>query len=265
MNDPGYGFFPKIYHSVAGFDKYRHFLRQRPGKAVVYLLLLSLILGVAGLIPFVLDINKMLNEFIAGFDKLVPDFTFENGKLSVEGKMPIKLGEGSSTIIIDTTGGTDESVLDDYDSAVLITSDRMIQKTYANKQVTNFDLMQGMRIDRESVKRILPVLKSVPVIVLIFGAFFFILAKFISALIVSLIGLIINAARGTGLPFGDIFKISVYSLTLPLLLGTLINLAGVAVPFLSLIFYLIAVVYVWGALNAIKRDMETPPQLPPME
>jgi hypothetical protein len=264
MNDPGMGFFPKIFHSMAGFGRYKYFIKQRPGKAVVYLLLLTLILGAVSLIPALLDFNKTISEFIVGFDNSVPNFTFENGKLTVEGKMPIIIGEGSSTLIIDTSGQTDESLLDEYDTAVLITSDRMIQKTYANKQVTNFSLMQGVRFNRESVKRVLPILKSLSVLILIFGAIFFICAKFISALFVSLIGLIINAVTGTGLPYRDVFKISAYSLTLPLFIGTLINLAGVNVPFLSLIFYLIAIVYVWGALNAIKKDMGAPP-LPPVE
>lgn len=264
MNDSGMGFFKKIYHSAAGFGKYRYFISQRPGKAVVYLLLLSLILGVFSLIPVAFDFNKTLNEFIVGFDQSVPEFTFENGKLSVEGEMPIIIGEGSSTLIIDTSTQDDESILNNYDTAVLITSDRMIQKTYANKQVTNFSLMQGVKFDRESVKRVLPVLKTLTVFIIIFGVIFFICAKFISAMIVSLAGLIINAATGTGLPYGDVFKISVYSLTLPMFIGTLINLTGAAVPYLNLIFYLIAIVYVWGAFSAIKNDM-APPPLPPAE
>ena len=262
MNDPGMGFFPKIFHSVAGFGKYRYFIRQRPGKAVVYLILLSLVMGVFSLIPPTKEFNKAVNEFIVNFDKLVPNFTFENGKLSVEGDMPIKLGEGSSTVIIDTSGQTDESILDNYDNAVLITSDRMIQKTYANKQVTNFSLMQSLKFNRDDVKGALPILKAFSVFIIIFGTIFFVCGKFISALIVSLIGLIINAARRTRLPFRDVFKISVYSLTLPLFIGTLINLTGVNVPFLSLIFYLIAVVYVWGAFNTIKKDIEAPPLSP---
>lgn len=264
MNDPGMGFFPKIYHSVAGFSKYRYFIRQRPGKAVVYLLLLSLILGAFSLIPIVLEYNKAINEFIAGFDKSIPNFTFENGKLSVEGTMPIIFGEGSSTLIIDTSSQADESILNNYDTAVLLTSDRMIQKTYANKQVTNFSLMQGVKLDRESIKNVLPIMKSLSIFIVIFGVIFIICGKFISALIVSLAGLIINAATGTGLPYRDVFKISAYSLTLPLFIGTLINLSGVPVPFLSLFFYLIAVVYVWGAFSTIKKEPDITP-LPPAE
>ena len=264
MNDPGMGFFQKIFHSVAGFGKYRYFIRQRPGKAVVYLLLLSLILGAVSLIPVVIDFNKTVSEFIVGFDKSVPNFTFENGKLSVEGDMPIIFGEGSSTLIIDTSSQADESLLNDYDTAVLITSDRMIQKTYANKQVTNFSLMQGLRLNRDDVKRTLPILKLFSVLYMIIGVIVFICAKFISALIASLIGLMINAITGTKLPYRDLFKISVYSLTLPLFIGTLINLTGVHIPFLNLIFYLIAIAYLWGAINMINKDQATPP-LPPAE
>lgn len=264
MNGPGMGFFQKIYYSVAGFGQYKSFIREKPGRAVVYLLLLGLIMGVFSLVTPMLDYNRAISEFMLDFDKKVPDFTFGNGKLTVEGNMPIILGEGSSTVIIDTSGRTDESILDDYDNAILITSDRMIQKNYANKQVTSFSLIQGIGFDREDLRRALPIVKIMTVFIAIFGLIFFICAKYISALVVSLAGLIINAATGTGLTYADVFKISAYSLTLPVLIGTMIDLSGVPVPYLTVIFYVVAIVYVWGAINAVKKD-RGPTPLPPAE
>lgn len=262
MDEPKLGFFHKIYYSMAGFNYYRYFIRQRTGKAVVYLLLLTLIIGIVSLIPVVYNYNNVINEMINGFDKSVPGFTFENGKLDVQGKMPIIIDNAGSTMIIDTSGQTDESVLDKYDRAILITSDKMIQKNFANKQVTDFSILQGFRLDKNSVKRFLPLLKWFATLILIFGSIFFIGIKFLSALVVSIIGLIINGSKKSHLRFADIFKLSAYSLTLPLLLGTLLDLIPVTIPYLWLIFYLIAFVYLLGAINVIKKDQEIPPLLP---
>lgn len=266
MNGPKMGLFQKIYYSAAGFGKYRSFIAEKPGRAVVYLLLLSLMLGALSLVTPVVDFNGAISEFMLNFDNEVPNFTFAGGKLAVEGDMPIILGEGGSTVIIDTSGQTDESILDDYDNAILITADRMIQKSYANKQVTNFSLMQGIAFDRDDVKRALPLVKLATVFIVIFGLIFFICAKFISALIVSLAGLIINAVMGTRLLYADVFKISAYSLTLPMFIGTLIALSGAPIPYIWVIFYIIAFVYVWGAMNAVKKELGAlPPPMPPME
>jgi hypothetical protein len=82
-------------------------------------------------------------------------------------------------------------------------------------------------------------------------------AKFITALIVSLFGLIINSARNTRLTYRSIFKISVYSMTLPLILGTILDFVIPAFPFKWLLFYVIAFVYVFGAINSIKREIDS--------
>lgn len=264
MNEPKLGFFQNIFYSIAGFNNYRYFIRQRTGKAVVYLLLLTLILGVASLIPVVYNYNNVVNEMITNFDKSVPGFTFENGKLDVQGEMPIIINDGASTMIIDTSGKTDESVLDNYDTAILVTSDKMIQKNYVRKQVTDFSMLQGFTMNKDSVKKLLPLLKWVASLIMIFGTIFFICIKFLSALIIGLIGMIINSAKSTHLRFADIFKLSVYSMTLPLLLGTLLDMIPYNIPLLWLVFYIIASVYLWGAINVIKKDQEIPP-LPPLE
>jgi len=261
------GFFQKVYYSIAGFNYYKYFIKQSKWKAIVYLLLLALILGIISMIPFVYYFNNITNEMATGFSKSVPDFTFENGKLDVRGQMPIIISNSGTTIIIDTSVNTDESILDNYDNALLITSDRMIQKSYANKQVTDFGLIQGFKIDKKGIETMMPqlslLLKIVAAVIIIFGSIFFICFKFISALIISVIGLIINSVTKANLKYVDIFKLSVYSMTLPLLLGTLLNLFTFNVPFLPtilwMVFYLIASVYLWGAINIIKKEREIPP------
>lgn len=264
MNEPRLNFFTKVYYSMAGFENYRFFISQKMGRTVVYLLLLSLIIGLIGIIQPMVETNNMIGQVIEGIEDVIPDFTFENGKLDVHAEMPIIIGESGSTIIIDTSGATNESILDSYDNAILILENRMIQKNFANQQVTDFSMLQGIRLDRDSVKNMLPLIKWFMLILFIILPPFIIAGRFLSALLVSIIGIIINSARNTGLPYRDIFSISAYALTLPLIICTILDIAGVPFLLSTLVYYLIAAIYTWGAINSIKRHTEIP-QIPPMD
>jgi len=255
MDEPRLDFFSRIYYSISGFSKYRNFLRQSTGKAVVYLLLISLVLGVITLVPEVNLYNKTMDELIANFDSKIPDFSFVDGKLEVKGTMPIIIDNGGAVIIIDTSPNA-EDILVNYDMVVLITSEKIIQKNYVDKTETNLSNLQGLVLTRDTIKQTLPIMKPLGIVIFIFAGIFYVCGKFISALIVSLIGLIINSAKSTHLSYRSIFKISVYSLTLPLLLYTLLKLLPVAIPYLSFLFYIIASVYVWGAINTIKKELD---------
>jgi Protein of unknown function (DUF1189). len=257
MNNTKLSFFQRVYYSVAGFDNYKLFISQKTGKTVVYLLLLSLFLSLIGLIQPFKEYNKIVNEIITGFDKAVPNFTFENGKLNVEGNMPIFYNEEGLTFIIDTSGKTDETILEKYDMAILITQDKMIQKNYANNQVTDFSMLQGFRLTKESVKRMLPIMKGFSIFIFIILPPFVVAGRFISALIASIIGMIINSAKNINLPYRDIFAISAHSLTTPLIIGTILDFTGIPTLLSTLIYYIIAGIYIWGALNSIKKQATT--------
>lgn len=256
MNETKLGFFSRFYYSITSFEKYRLFLRQSTGKAVVYLLLVSLIFSLAVHIPGMIKFNNIIDNLISNFNTMVPDFKLANGKLEVDSKMPIILSEETYAVIIDTSPGADERVLDEYDTAMLITSDRIIQKNFVDKTTVDLDLFQELVITRDGIKQALPVMKPLGIIMFIFMALYFICCKFISALIISLIGKIINAAKHTGLSYRSIFKLSVYSMTLPLLVFTVFDLIPVYIPFKWLPFYIIAAIYMYCVINNIKKEID---------
>lgn len=256
MNGSKLGFFAKVYYSIAGFSKYRYFLRQSTGKAVIYLLLISMVLALITIIPDSLLYNKAMDELATNFNSLIPDFRLADGKLEVSGEMPIIIDGDGANIIIDTSPGAEERILNQYDIVILITSDKIIQKNFVNKTVRNLSSFQGLVLTRDSIKQVLPIMKPIGVIIFIMAGIFFVCGKFISALIVSLIGLIINSIKNTRLSYRSIFKLSVYSLTMPLLLCTILSLLPVRIPFLALLFYVAAVVYMLGAINSIKKELD---------
>lgn len=257
MDELNPGFFRRIFYSITSFDKYRYFLRQSTGKAVVYLLLLSLFLGVIITVQYGIEYNRIIDGVISNMSGKIPDFELANGKLSVNGRMPIIIGGAASPIIIDTSPNADEKILNQYDTAILITSDKIIQKNFASRNVTDLSQLQGFVLNRKSVEEALPLMKPLGNIIIVFIGIFFVCGKFISALIVSLLGLMVNSARNTRLTYNNIFKISVYAMTLPLFIGTVLDLAAPVFPYKWLLFYAIAFVYVVFAINSIKKELDS--------
>lgn len=256
MNGTKINIFTRFYYSITSFDKYRLFLRQGTGKAVVYLLLLSTLLSLVIFIPASIQYDKIMDNFISNFDTLIPDFTLANGRLQVNGDMPIIIDEGVYPIVIDTSPDAEQNILAKYDIVMLITSDKMIQKNYVDKTVTSFDAFQGMELTRNNIAQTLPIMKPIGVFIFILLGIGFVCGKFISALIISLIGLIINSAMKTNLSYRSLFKISIYSMTLPLLLCTVPGLFSIRIPFLWLVFYVIASVFVYGAIKSIRKEID---------
>ena len=99
-------------------------------------------------------------------------------------------------------------------------------------------------------------MKPIGVFVFVFMGIFFILGKFISALIISLLGRAINSAKRTNLSYKGIFKISVYAMTLPLLICTALDFVPLRIPFIWVLFYAIAFIYVYGAINNIRKEID---------
>ncbi len=256
MNETKVNIFTRFYYSITSFARYRLFLRQGVGKAVAYLLLLSFLISLAVFIPAGIQFDRIVDDLIANYDTVIPDFTFANGKLQVNGKMPIILDDGAYPIVIDTSPDAEDKILPEYDIVILITSDKIIQKNYANKSISNLSAFQGLELTRDDIAQALPLMKPVGVFMIILFVIGFVCGKFISALIISLIGLIINSALKTSLSFRNIFKISVYSMTLPLLICTAPSLVSIQIPFLWIVFYAIASVYVYGAIRSIRKELD---------
>ena len=261
MNESKTGFFKSFFYSITSFGKYRLFLRQSTGRVVAYLILLSLVLALAICASWYSQVSELIDIFSGKILDDVPDFRLENGKLEIYAEMPIVI-DGDLPVVIDTRTDTDpEEILYQYDNVILITSEKMIQKNYLQRQEVPWSIYGNATMTRDSLVAAIPILKPtlviVFVIIAIFFSVFFIAGKFFSAFIVSLIGRAVNAARGTRLSSRNIFKISVYSMTLPLIVGTVLDIFRISIPFLWVLFYVGCSIYVYGALSSIKAALDT--------
>ncbi|GEM_PF-315945 len=248
-------FWKKILGSIRGIEHYENVLKEATGKAILYLLLISLLLGAIGSIRGSIEANNTISEFMKIYNDNCPNFELINGELSVEGSMPMVLSDDEDNyIIIDTTNSTNPDVLDSHNQGILILKDKMIQKkNQLQTQVTEFKSLQELTINKDIAYSYLPYAKIIIPFIFIVNIVGYFLGGLLSSLFLALFALIINGIFKTRLKYGQLYSLSIYALTTPLIINTLLKILSIEhFSFYWLVYHTIAYVYIGLALNKLK-------------
>lgn len=261
MENKKINFFARIEKSISNYDFYRIIVKESVGKAISYLVLFSLIISVLSCIKPIYETNKVLGIVTNYFESDIPYFELKNGELQVEGDMPIVFEEGSNITVIDTRDEVDESIVDGYQQGFLLTKTKMISKQGIERTEYSFNDFGKFNFSKEDVQKFLPKLKIFLTPIIIIGIILAtILGKLFNSLFVSLIGLIVNGAVKGNLKYDDIYKIGIYSMTLPSIIKLLIKLFPLQHSIFSsmffFIYYGIIVLFITKAVGIIKRDAQ---------
>jgi hypothetical protein len=153
------------------------------------------------------------------------------------------------------SGNTTPDVLDDYNSGLLILEDRAVNKENSI-ETTVFSFSDiTFDLNKEMIVQWLPLLEWIGIIVGIFVFIFFFVGKMISALIVSVIGLLLSSIQKAGTSFGELYIIAIYALTLPSIFNVLSAFIGFNFPWY--LYYGVTLVYVWLAIKNLKHNLST--------
>ncbi len=255
-------FFTQMRESVIDFKFYRSIKNNRFSRSFIYLMLLFLIIySVNGVRTFVVS-RIVVGEIAAGLNDSVPEFKLENGKFSFEGKMPYYIEENADEVfVIDTTGEITEDILKDKKSGMLITEDKILAKTNAiETREINLSELKGLTVTKSDILEFLPKLSWIILVFIFFGFIFVLGWKLLNVVILALLGLIANSVMKGRLQFNNMLNISIYALTLPMLIQLAYNLSGFLIPKFGIAYWGISILYVvLAAKSCIEEENE--PQL----
>lgn len=252
-------FFTQMRECVIDFDFYKQIKENRFSKSFLYLLLLFLVIySINGTKTFILS-RYFIDEKIAEFAEKVPEFRLQNGEFVFEGKMPYYISSSTSEVfVIDTTGQVTKSVLDTAKSGLLITKDKVYIKRNA-LELQEFNLREapeGFTLTKAKVIEFLPKLSWIMLVFIVFGFVFVLAWKLLNAVLLALVGLIANSVFKAKLSYGQLLSISIYALTLPMLLElaySLVLVTGVYIPRFWMIYWLISILYVTFAVKSCRQ------------
>ncbi|NLJ89154.1 MAG: DUF1189 domain-containing protein [Epulopiscium sp.] len=263
MNNEKISFFTKLNKSIFDLNYYPKLIRESTGRAIAFLVLFSLILGILG--AFVSSFKFLVAGRLTGFVEEMAYFEYKNGILSVDSDEPIVDNNLTTLVVIDTNDQIDMEIMDDYKETVIMLSDRIIFKQVTDVQVidykeffSTFGFDSNFSFNKNDVMRISNKIDIVIVfLIFAFALFGTIISKLIGSLFISIIGLVVNAVKETKLPYADIYKIGIYSMVLASVIDFLYSASLFWVPFLSILFffvyYAIVITYISLAMTKIKR------------
>ena len=246
-----------FYRSIIDIKAYSEFRTRPAGRAFLYLLLLTLVLGGISAVRLAVEMNAVIASATASIKKNIPDFRLDKNGIKVNAPMPyVKELDKDFILAIDTTGKTDKEIFRGRGQGVLITASRIIYKENELK-ITDYDIKSlggVISLSKGDIERYLSYAWVIIVITLPFYLIFFYAAKLFSALIVAVLGLIINSVLKTGVSFEDLFKLSIYALTAPIILKIAVEFTSYPVPYFFLVYYGVGLLYLWLALRRISAN-----------
>lgn len=251
----------KFIKSIIDIKSYLVYLKERTGKAVLYVLLLSIIFG--GIKGFMVSrgIQKVFDETKAYLSENKDTFKLEDGELTV-GDKPILINDTGSLVFIDTNYVYDqydqkrlaELDLEDYSDSVLIFKDRIIVNNNGQQTIQKFSDL-GVNIYSSDVIRIINAASIIWILIVAFSIIGGFIGNLLWALALTLVGTVATFILNVKIKFKGLYRISLYAITLPVIIDTILSTANIVIPMFNLIFLIISFVYVFLALKLIKKEV----------
>ena len=278
-------FFQRIKKSIFELEDYGFFLGEKLSVAFKYLFLLTLLISllVTGSISFM--ISKILNKGLNYLENEFPEFSFSNGVLDVTRYEEGYDSEFDFKIIVDTKSEVNEENIKKYknklyqaSNGVILLKDKFIvsfqgselENSYtsiitSNNEVENINLEELSitskqdviaEINNLGITRIVLSYAALIFVALVFANLMFVLSD---VFVLTLLGLISAKICGVNFKVDPMMTLSIYALTLPLLIDAILDIVllttGFSVPYFEAIRMLIAYIYVIAAIFMIKYDL----------
>lgn len=213
--------FRQFYRSIYSPQDIASFRFQGIGKTILYLLFLSLIASIPTLYYLSKDISETVHTFTNTMDNEIPSFRISNNELLTDEKDPIVINENDLTIIVDSTGTYNANNISTSENVVAILQKEFVIVTSGQSQTMDYSSFGSLTIEKDQITSFLQAWDSmIPIfngIMIVIFFFFMSITKAAEALIFAFFATLFARILNRKLTYAQLWKITVYSTTLPTL------------------------------------------------
>ncbi len=279
--------FKKIWYSITKFEKYADMASEGLGSAIKYLILITAILSIFSVIGSLLEMNKLVLSLADYIEENIPEFSYENGKISIETEEPIIINEikynGVDRIVIDSHASTEEEKNktkeknDIIGTTIFFYEDQIVLKSksernqiaeqqytykdfisrYSQEDINKFnknELVQYMKTNEKMKTYYFRYTMSITIYLLVIN----IIVVLLDALELAVLGFITTLIARIRMRFVAIYNMAIYALTLPIFLNIIyivINyFKDFTISYFQVAYMTIAYIYIAAAIFIIKED-----------
>ena len=268
-------FFIKIKNAIFSFDEYSNFSEEKVSLAIKYLLKIVLLFSLIIAIALTIRVINISNELISQFKNECPEFSFKNYVLSIEGdnKKIVKGDDnGYFGIVVDNQSSNLNDVEEskNYQRVVGILKDKVVIKnsdgkeesaTYKqlNERYNLSEVNKETLVNYLSGSNLTKIYAVFAVIVVIYIFIAYLIQFLLDIFLLSIVGYLFSRMIKLKLQYKSIFNISIYALTLSILLYAVYDIVniytGFTIRYFEVAYNAIAYIYVVTAILMIKSDL----------
>lgn len=279
-------FFKKVWYSITKFEQYPNMAMEGLKKAVKYLIMLTALVSVFSMVATLIQLKGMVGEFAQYVQNNIPEFSYANGKLSMNIQETLiieDMGEtGIDRFVINTLTETEEQKQQiEKDNSingitVFLYNDEIMLKTKvednqeATQSYTYSEFIAnytGQNIEKFNKSEFVQYLTTgdmtsfyfqYAVSMFVYLLIVNVLLALLDALEIAVLGLITTTIARIKMRFGAIYTMAIYSLTLPMILNVIyiiINLfTDFTITYFQVAYVTIAYIYLAAAIFILKDD-----------
>jgi len=267
-------FFQKIWYSITDFEKYPYMAAEGIARAISYLIGITVIFVMAVSICVVYNAMSNIKENLSNN---FPEISYSNNQLNVNSNIPIIVDmqgiNGNQKIIIDTKIENEEEInsyIEDINIGILLLRDKIIlvnkNNTNTSVEYTYSDFFDELNLNITEFNKqdILQFIDSPYTYLMLFLIIFiclivsYLLTILIDSITLSLLGLITTVFVGLRIKYIAIFNMSVYALTLSIILNMIYIIANcffkISIDYFQIAYISIAYIYLVAVIFIIKSD-----------
>lgn len=246
----------KFIKTLTDFKYYRELDKLSRGQAILYIVLISLILSIIAVIPSAIAVNKSMKEFQNLYKTNAPEFTIEDGKMTLGQPAPVYMinDEGKAFVVaFDDTDVLTELDFREYESVLLLDSDSAYLRSPVGNQDIPYNVVFPDGMDKEGFSAYLGLIKLTNIIFIVIYIIVFILFNLIGAFFISSLGNLMLSFKRLTMKFSRSFALACYVSTLPIVLKTIMHVFTLNIRYFNAIYVLVGLLYYWNAANIIAK------------
>lgn len=214
---------------------YLNFINDKFGKAVLYLLIISVVIGSIESIKAIMLFSTVEKSFQNALKDEDLKFELKDGVLNFESSQ-LKEEEGQFLLLIDTDKSIEEldslrSITVHKEVVTVFLKDGFMFKSDSDKKTYKYSEigLDRVYIDNNILINLISNLKFVKFIIIPLVIIAEFISMLINAFLISIVGVLNVLFSRRKMSYNNIFKLSIYSLTLPLLINMIFPAEGYVV------------------------------------
>lgn len=275
MKQKKMSFFIRVKNAIINFEEYRTFAEEKVFTAIKYFLKLILIFSIIIMFALSYKVSNQVTNAIRIFNEECPNFRIENNILIIddENKQFFKGDEnGYISFLINSEKENLNEVEEtaNYQIVVAALKNKIVVKNYENIQssITYEELSNKYDINNTNKDTVMDFITGENInklfmTFIVTGTIYlyiaYLLQIIVDVLILSLVGYLFSKIIGIKFKYKSIFNMSIYALTLSIILYmifTCINLTtGFTINYFEIAYNAIAYIYIATAMLMMKSDL----------